>query len=345
MQLPLRLLLFCLTTVLPAFAAAPDAAWRQLSERTASFDTGSSNRSENWKRLAEPAWRLYAANPTDARRWTPWATLLRHSHRLSAGSEEAKLWDERLAKILAEAEAATDTPTELRELAAERKVMNLVLPHTSKKLPPDWLTVLVPPIEKLAADYPDGRGAFVYFARLAAAVESQTPKDLPALVTRMKHSPNAKVREDGEKRAKVLKLTEKPLELRFTALDGRKVDTTEWRGRVVIVDFWATWCVPCIQSMPRMKELYGRYHDRGLEMVNISVDKANAREALVKLVAKLELPWPQFFDGKGLETEYAVRYGVQPIPHVLLVGPEGMIVAVNPPEEKLEAEVKRLLKL
>ncbi len=346
MKLPIRLILFCLSALLsPVLRGAPEAAWKQLSEMTASFDTGSRNRSENWRHLAEPAWRLYVANPTDARRWVPWPTLLRNSHRFAAGSDEAKLWNERTAKIMADAEVATDTPAELRELAADGKVRVLVLPYTDNKLPPDWSSRLIPPIEKLAADFPTGRGASVYFSRLAVAVESQDPKALPALVLRMKHSPNAKVREEGEKRAKVLKLKESPLDLRFTALDGRAVDTNQWRGRVVIVDFWATWCVPCIQAMPRLKQLYGNYHDRGLEVVNISVDKADARDALVKLVAKLELPWPQFFDGKGLATEYAVRYGVQPVPHVLLVGPDGMIVAVNPGEENLEAEVKRLLKL
>jgi thiol-disulfide isomerase/thioredoxin len=347
MQLPLRFTLFCLATLLAPVlrGAAPESAWQMMAKSTASFDTGSRNRAENWRHLAEPAWRLYEANPTDARRWGPWATLLRHSPFFPAGSDEDKLWKERTAKIAADAEVATDTPAELRELVLGMKVFALVLPYTRGKLPPDWMSVLVPPIEKLAAEYPAGSGAFVYFSHLVGAVESQSPKDLPALVLRMRHSPNAKVREAGEKRAKVLKLKEQPLDLRFTALDGRAVDTNQWRGRVVIVDFWATWCVPCIQAMPRLKQLYARYHDRGLEVVNVSVDKADARDALVKLVAKLELPWPQCFDGKGLATEYAVRYGVQPVPHVLLVGPDGMIVAVNPSEASLEAEVKRLLKL
>lgn len=94
-----------------------------------------------------------------------------------------------------------------------------------------------------------------------------------------------------------------------------------------------------------MKELYAKYHDRGLDIVNISVENANARGALEKLVAKLELPWPQLFDGKADQNEYAVRFGVRPIPHVLLAGPDGMIVSVNPSGPKLEVEIKRLLNL
>jgi len=94
-----------------------------------------------------------------------------------------------------------------------------------------------------------------------------------------------------------------------------------------------------------LRELHARYHAQGLEIVNISVDQAAARPALEKLVARLELPWPQAFDGKGPRTEYAVRYGVGPIPHVLLAGRDGMIAAVNPRGERLETEIRRLLGL
>ena len=188
-------------------------------------------------------------------------------------------------------------------------------------------------------------GAFVFFSRLVSALEAQQPAALPALVTRLEASPSPRVRELGAQRRRVLLAFEQPLDLKFTALDGRKVDTARWRGKVVVVYFWATWCVPCIKAIPKLKTLYARYHDQGLEIVNISVDRAEARPALEKLVAQLEIPWPQFFDGKSHATEYAVRYGVQPIPHVLLAGPDGKIVAVNPTPEKLEAEIKRLLKL
>ena len=157
-------------------------------------------------------------------------------------------------------------------------------------------------------------GAFVFFSRLVSALEAQQPAALPALVTRLEASPSPRVRELGAQRRRVLLAFEQPLDLKFTALDGRKVDTARWRGKVVVVDFWATWCVPCIKAIPKLKTLYARYHDQGLEIVNISVDRAEARPALEKLVAQLEIPWPQFFDGKAHATEYAVRYGVQPIP-------------------------------
>jgi len=327
-----------------AAALGADLRWRELADRMAA-PPGGGDREGRWRETAGLAWALHEAHPSDARRWQAWDSLLRSMPRFSEGSQEQVLWREREARLAAEVARAADAPVALRELFAGKKVSALVLPYTNGTLPPDWEARLVPPIESLAADFPAGSAAFVYFARLTGAVEAQFPAAMPALVERMIASPNARVRELGERRRAVLAALARPLDLAFTALDGRRVDTREWRGRVVLVDFWATWCVPCIDAMPKLKELYAKYHSQGLEIINVSVDQASARPALERLVARLELPWPQAFDGKGPATEFAVRYGVQPIPHVLLAGKDGMIAAVNPRGERLESEIRRLLGL
>lgn len=326
-------------------AAGDDPRWRELEQKLAAPSAPAATRDQRWLETAELAWQLYEAHPADARRWPPWDSLLRSTPRFTAEAELKQLWAGRDARLEAAAATATDVPEPLRELFAGRKVSALVLPYTNTRLPPDWQERLIPPIVELGTRFPNGSAAFVYFSRLVSAVEAQAPAAMPALIEKMAATPNVRVRELATKRQAVLQGLGRPLELKFTAIDGREVDTTKWRGKVVLVDFWATWCVPCIEAMPHLKELYARYHDHGLEIVNISVDSANARDALDKLVARLELPWPQFFDGKANQTEYAVRYGVQPIPHVLLAGPDGMIVAVNPGDNRLEAEIKRLLKL
>ncbi len=341
--------------LIPVFAAAlvigvkanttpvsADALWAQLEPRLASPEV---MRGLAWKPAAELAWAFQEAHPTDARRWQAWLALLRSMPRFDDDAEAKRLWAERAAALEQAAATTADAPEALRELFAARKVGAFVLPFTNGKLPADWQDRLVPPIEDLAARFPEGSSALVYFSRLAGAVEKHFPSELPALVMRMTLSPNQRVREFAAERHRVMRELSQPLDLKFTALDGREVDTAKLRGKVVLVDFWATWCVPCIEAMPHLKELHAKYHDRGLEIINISVDRENARPALEKLVARLELPWPQFFDGKGNQTEYAVRYGVQPIPHVLLAGPDGIIVAVNPPKGRLEAEIKRLLQL
>lgn len=326
-------------------APGEDPRWGELRQRAGAPAAPGAGRELQWRETAAVAWSVYESHPSDPRRWTAWEALLRSTPRFSSDAAEKKLWDERTAALETAVAAASDAPESLRELFAGRKVSALVLPFTNGTLPADWAERLVPPIEDLAARFPGGMGAFVFFSRLVSALEAQQPATLPALVTRLEASPSPQVREFGAQRRRVLLAFEQPLDLKFTALDGREVDTARWRGKVVLVDFWATWCAPCIEMIPKLKTLYARYHDQGLEIVNISVDRAEARPALEKLVSKLEIPWAQFFDGKALATEYAVRYGVQPIPHVLLAGPDGKIVAVNPTPEKLEAEIKRLLKL
>ena len=321
-----------------------DPRWQRLEEALSARPAGG-EREARWQESAHLAWELQQAYPADPRRWRAWDTLLRNTPRFAEGSPEQRIWREREAWLAEAALKAADAPEVLRELFAGKKVSALVLPHTNGVLPPDWESRLLPPIERLASDFPSGSAAFVYFSRLVSAVEARFPESMPALVARMEASPNARVRELGAARRSVLRALEKPLDLVFTALDGRRVDTSEWRGKVVLVDFWATWCVPCINAMPKLRELYARYHAQGLEIVNISVDQAAARPALEKLVARLELPWPQAFDGQGPRTEFAVRYGVGPIPHVLLAGRDGMIAAVNPPGDRLEAEIRRLLGL
>ncbi len=336
-EVPLRLV-----ALQPAAADATEPRWLELEKRLAARPPAAT-RDAQWVETATLAWTLFEAHPTDARRWSAWDTLLRSTPRFANEPELKRTWEERESRLAAAAASAKDAPSPLRELFAGKKVSALVLPFTNGTLPADWQTRLVPPIEELAAAFPDGTGAFVYFARLVGAVEAQFPAEMPTLVDRMAASPNSRVREYGGKRRAVLTALAQPLDLVFTALDGRAVDTKQWRGRVVLVDFWATWCVPCIDAMPHLKELYAKYHARGLEVINISVDQAAARPALEKLVARLELPWPQAFDGKGPQTDFAVRYGVQPIPHVLLAGPDGRIVAVNPRGPRLEAEIRRLL--
>jgi thiol-disulfide isomerase/thioredoxin len=332
-----------------AFAQSPapapqtaDAGWAELAPRLASPEA---LRGAGWLQVAEQAWAFFAAHPADARRWNAWEPLLRSLPRFDQDAVQKRLWTDRVAAVEKAAADAADVPRGLRELLAGRKVSALVLPYTNGTLPDDWMTRLVPPIEALAAEFPASSSAFVYFARLTGAVESQAPAGMPELVERMAASPSATVRDYADKRRKVLAALAEPLDLKFVALDGSEVDTAQWRGKVVLVDFWATWCVPCVEAMPRLKDLYARYHAHGLEMVNVSPDRADARPALEKLVAKLELPWPQAFDGKAHASPFATRYGVQPIPHVLLAGPDGMVVAVNPSKEKLEAEIRRLLKL
>jgi len=116
--------------------------------------------------------------------------------------------------------------------------------------------------------------------------------------------------------------------LEFEALDGRSVDTDELRGKVVLLDFWATWCGPCIKKLPELLELHQAYSEHGLVVIGISLD--TDRDALESFLEEEELPWAQHFDGKGSESPAVDRFGVRAIPSLWIIDKKGVIAAVDP---------------
>jgi len=132
----------------------------------------------------------------------------------------------------------------------------------------------------------------------------------------------------------------KPLDMRFTALDGREVDLTKLKGKVVLVEFWSTTCGPCIGEMPRVKATYEKLHERGFEVIAISLD--DKESALREFIKEKELPWPQHFDGKGWSNKFALQYGIFSIPTIWLLDKRGNLRDTNARGD-LERGVERLL--
>jgi thiol-disulfide isomerase/thioredoxin len=118
----------------------------------------------------------------------------------------------------------------------------------------------------------------------------------------------------------------RPFEAELTLIDGSKLTLPDdLLGKVVVVDFWATWCAPCVQAMPKMKELYEKYNSQGVEFVGISVD--HDRKAVEEFIKTHELPWRQAADGPQSPT--ATRYGIRAIPSVWVVGKDGKVISSN----------------
>jgi thiol-disulfide isomerase/thioredoxin len=132
----------------------------------------------------------------------------------------------------------------------------------------------------------------------------------------------------------------KPLPIKYTAIDGREVDLARLAGKVVLVDFWATWCSPCVAEIPHVKEAYDKLHNRGFEIVGISFDQD--KEKLEKFVAEREMKWPQYFDGKGWGNEFGQKYGINGIPAMWLVDKKGNLRDMNA-RGALEEKVEKLL--
>jgi thiol-disulfide isomerase/thioredoxin len=136
-----------------------------------------------------------------------------------------------------------------------------------------------------------------------------------------------------------------PVEIAGPTLDGKTLDLADYRGKVVLVDFWATWCPPCVAELPNLKATYDRYHAQGFEVVAVSLDFQRA--ALAKFVQARNLPWPQIFFPDQEKPEFrnplSEHYHVQYIPHTLLVGPDGKLLEAGLRGPQVEQAVARAL--
>ena len=138
----------------------------------------------------------------------------------------------------------------------------------------------------------------------------------------------------------------KPFELEFTdAISGSTVSMNALKGKVVVLDFWATWCGPCVAEMPNMKELYKQFHPKGVEFIGVSLDNPKEQGGLDKLktfVKEHEIAWPQYYQGKGWESEFSSSWGINSIPSMFVVDKEGNLASVEA-RGKLEKLLPQLL--
>jgi thiol-disulfide isomerase/thioredoxin len=131
-----------------------------------------------------------------------------------------------------------------------------------------------------------------------------------------------------------------PVDLTFNAVDGSRVDLADLRGKVVLMDFWATWCPPCREEVPNVVSVYNKYHSRGFEIVGISLDQD--RNALDQFTASNGMPWPQYFDGQGWGNSLAQRFQIRFVPQMWLLDRKGRIVTKDGRSD-LDGQVAALL--
>jgi hypothetical protein len=155
----------------------------------------------------------------------------------------------------------------------------------------------------------------------------------------------------------------KPMSLRFTALDGRKVDTATMKGKVVLMAFWEP---DEILELLSEKARYEKFHAQGLEIVGICLGQADRKARLEKLLKAQKIPWPQFFDGKGWDSEMARQFGIYQSPILILLDKQGVlreihtqtagvpilangvtekvgVISAGHPPESLEGNIRKLL--
>jgi len=175
---------------------------------------------------------------------------------------------------------------------------------------------------------------------LMRLADSAEPAQAKAYLKQVIANTEGRLAEAAKGKLKNMEALGQPVKMSFVAVDGRKIDLAKLKGKVVLIDFWATWCGPCVAELPNVKKTYTKFHKRGFEIVGISLD--SNKDKLTNFVEDNEMSWAQHFDGKGWKNKYAVEFGIQGIPAMWLIDKKGDLVDMKA-RDGLEAKVQKLL--
>ncbi len=198
-------------------------------------------------------------------------------------------------------------------------------------------------IRKTVKLYPTNAQAHIIYFRMLVdkAKEAEARKVGQKLMT-LDKSPRMK--QFVEAQLSTLKISVGKEAPNFVAKDlkGKKISVEGYRGKVTLIDFWATWCPPCRAEMPNVISVYRKYKKRGFDILGISLDRNE--NALKSYTKRFKIPWRQYFDGRGWKNKFAAAYGVQSIPKTILLDRKGVIRYVDVRGDALKIAVAKLIK-
>jgi thiol-disulfide isomerase/thioredoxin len=201
------------------------------------------------------------------------------------------------------------------------------------------LTVLEQDARALLKDFPGKPDPYAMLLEVASNGGSEKGKAIAEEITKADAAP-PELKEQAQGLLKKLDALGKPVDIQFTAVDGRPVNVKDMKGKVILIDFWATWCGPCVGELPHVKEAYEKLHDKGFEIVGLSFDQD--KSALEGFVKEKGMAWPQYFDGEGWGNKFGKQYGIESIPAMWLIDKKGNLRDMNARGD-LQAKAEKLL--
>ena len=130
-------------------------------------------------------------------------------------------------------------------------------------------------------------------------------------------------------------------ELSLPDINGQQVTLSNFKGKIVLLDFWASWCGPCRHNNPKLVKLYRKYHSRGFEIYGVSLDTDPA--SWKQAIHHDKLEWTQVIDDRGWNAQSTVDYHVDAIPSSFLIDRDGIIRVINGTERDIEKALRELL--
>jgi thiol-disulfide isomerase/thioredoxin len=252
------------------------------------------------------------------------------------GVERLMAMEKRLA---AKNDAALMSYVKFRRMTASYAV-DLQKPKADfAKVQEAWLAML----EAFIKEYPQSADSAEAMLQLAMAQEFAGEEEKAIdwygqVAKRFPQSTSAKKAAGAVTR---LESVGKAIEFNGLTVDGKTVNLAALKGKVVVIQYWATWCEPCIQDMERIGELHAKYAGRGFEVIGVNLD--NNRDEMVAFLTKNRLPWPQIHEAGGLDSRPANHLGVLTLPTMLLIGKDGNVISRNLHVSELDGELKKQL--